>query len=94
MSTIALSAIDAASKAFDLACDMEDEINTVRDLAGAVQMAAHGLHSDQASAICRLGMLLESQAKEVEKKRGEIFNMLHGFKYGWDGGTAEDQRNG
>ncbi len=69
--------------AFDLVSSMENEVVTIRDMARLLTMAVEGntnMEDEQAGALQRLGWLINDQCETLERKRGDAFQALHGFR--------------
>jgi hypothetical protein len=62
---------------FDIVDDMEDDVHAVRQLADAMFMMAHALDDQHALAVQRVAMEITRHAEEIERRRGDLFRVLH-----------------
>jgi hypothetical protein len=66
--------------AFQLVCNMENDIENARVLANGVGiLGCDALHDDQdlGAVFIRLARLIADHCKDIEERRGELFQLLH-----------------
>lgn len=76
--------------AYRIVCDMENPLETIRAIMGALAMMAETLDEREGTPIQRLAWLARDQVAAAEKLRGGLFRMLHPDRdhfqsHGWPG---------
>jgi hypothetical protein len=80
---------------YDLACAMEDGLDSVEKLARALMMMVENLGED-AGPIEEIARLIRDHARRLETRRNELCRLLHPDRRyfetaGWRGGAGNDK---
>ena len=62
--------------AFDLVCDMEQDLQRVRNLARALMMMGGYLDEDDAAPIAEVAWYIREHARALESRRDALFRLL------------------
>lgn len=66
------------TREFDLANDIGDHLEDIKDIARALLLAGLGMQVDRdGAAVIKLASIISDRAKAAEEMRGELFHLLH-----------------
>jgi hypothetical protein len=81
--------------AFDLVCEMEEDLQRVGNLARALMMMGGYLDEDDAAPIAEVAWHIRDHARALESRRDALFRLLrpnstHLSKRGWPDEKADE----
>lgn len=85
-----------SSPAYDLAIGIEKPLGLVKAILIGLELMAENLGDDAAEAVQALTLLAREQCVSIERKRGELFRLLHPNRphfeqAGWPGALAASE---
>lgn len=80
-------------KAFDVVCEMENDVLAIKAFADALEVMAEALDEREGGAVQHIAWTIKARAEAIEERRGNLFRSLHQNRHhfekvGWPDGKV------